>query len=140
MFSRCARHASAYRATDYVAAPPGQRVVIRPGRRSRPADRALARHKARTAAFITAFNPFSRPRGTRANMAAHAALTRALRRLGLPFVEGHGQGDDQRWPAEKSVLVFRMNARIAAAVGRRFRQNAIVHVRLGRPAVLLALH
>jgi hypothetical protein len=139
LFPRSSPHASAYLATDYVVQIDGRDVVIRPNERSSAVDKALSRFKARGAAFITAFNPYSRLCGKQANLAAHAQLLAALRRHRWRFVEGIGQGHDKRWPAEKSVLVFGVTRTTAAMLGRQFRQNAIVFAAPGRPAELIYL-
>jgi hypothetical protein len=130
---------NAYLATDYVVRIDGKDVVIRPNERSSAVDKTLSRFKVRGAAFITAFNPYSRQRGNQVNLAAHAQLLAAVRRRQRRFVEGVGQGRDKRWPAEKSVLVFGVTRTTAAMLGRRFKQNAIVFVALGRPAELIYL-
>lgn len=139
LFSRSKPYASAYLATDYVVRIDGRDVVIRPNERSAAVDRALSRFKARSAAFITAFNPYSRRCGKHVNLAAHAQLLAAVRRRRRRFVEGLGQSHDQRWPAEKSVLVFGVTRTAAAMLGRQFRQNAIVFAALGRRAELVYL-
>ena len=140
MFSRSKRFTDAYLATDYVARIDGRHVVVRPGQRSAEVEKAMRRVKTRTAAFITACNPSGRLRGEVANRAAHSALASNLRRCQRPFVEGYGLGHDNRWPAEKSVLAFGLNASAAAKLGRRFRQNAIVFVQFGRRAKLVHLN
>ena len=140
MFSRSKSYASAYLATDYIVRIDGRDVVIRPNERSPAVDKTLSRFKARGAAFITAFNPYSRLCGKQVNLAAHAQLLAAVRRRRRRFVEGRGQGHDKRWPAEKSALVFGLTRATAAMLGRQCRQNAIVFAALGRPAELVFLN
>jgi hypothetical protein len=139
VFSRSKVFANAYLATDYTVQIDRKDLVLRPNKRSPVVDRALSRFNAHSAAFITAFNPYSRIRGKSANLAAHAALVASVRRRGKRFIEGYGQGHDKRWPAEKSVLVFGVTRTAAATLGRQFRQNAIVYVSLHRPAELVHL-
>ena len=50
----------AYRTADYVVSDRRHEVVIRIGKRSHEVDALLARYSARSAVFITAWNPFSR--------------------------------------------------------------------------------
>jgi hypothetical protein len=140
LFSRSRSFANAYLATDYVVRIDGRLLVIRPNERSPAVDKALSRFKARSAAFITAFNPYSIMHGNHVNLAAHTQLLAALRSRRRRFVEGIGQGHDKRWPAEKSVLVFGVTCTTAAMLGRRFKQNAIVFVAFGRPAELVKLN
>ncbi len=139
MFSASRSRAEAYAATDYVARWRGRNVLIGADRRSAPAERLMARFGSRTAAFITAANPRSGLRADHANRRAEAALAAHLARLGLPFVGGWGQGRCGTWPAERSVLAFRISQRSARHVARRYGQNAIVFLRLGQPALLVHL-
>jgi hypothetical protein len=139
VFSRSKLLANAYLATDYAVQIDRKDLVLRPNERSPVVDRALSRFKVRGAAFITAFNPYSRMRGKSANLAAHAALVASVRRRGKRFIEGYGRGHDKQWPAEKSVLVFGVTRTTAAALGRQFRQNAIVYASFHRPAELVHL-
>jgi hypothetical protein len=57
----------AYRATDYVAYSDSRAFLIRIGHHSLVIDGLLTRMKAKSAAFITAWNPFSKSLNTGAN-------------------------------------------------------------------------
>ena len=119
-----ARLIRAFRATSYEA----EGVVARIGRRSRAMD-ALLRGPA---AFITAWNPYSRPMPFGWNDRMQARLREAV--AGRVIGEGVGRG--RAW-AEHHLLVAGPPARIRV-VARRFRLHAIVIVAPGRPARLLA--
>ncbi|MCQ4163082.1 hypothetical protein NON00_24630, partial [Roseomonas sp. GC11] len=67
MFSACAPFLAAYAATTYRVG----RVGLRLGGR---AEALLARHGARRAVVLTAWDPLSRLRGRAANRAAQARL------------------------------------------------------------------
>ncbi len=114
----------AYARTDYEA----DGIVTRIGRRSAALDAVLRRHGARHAAFITAWNPYSRamPRGWNDRMLAR--LREAAR--GRVLAEGLGSG--RGW-AERHLLLAG-DPRWIARLGRRFRQHAVVAVSPGRPA------
>ena len=120
---------AAYRRTDYEADGAAARV----GRRSASVDALLRYLGARQGAFVTAWNPWSRrvPAGWNARMTAR--LREASRRL--PAAEGEGRG--RGW-SERHLLLA-ADPRRAAALARRFRQNAIVAVRTGAPARLALL-
>ena len=128
----------AYARAHYVVldTPP---VVIRIGRPSTELDAVLAARGAGSAAFITAANPRSRRVGARANALAHRLLKRALARRSRAWLDGEGRDPSARWPAEASVLIVGASRREARAMGRRFRQNAIVYAQRGRPPELLVL-
>lgn len=120
---------AAYRRTAYEAAGAAARV----GRRSAEVDALLRRLGARQGAFVTAWNPWSRrmPAGWNARMMDR--LREAARRL--PSAEGEGKG--RGW-SERHLLLA-AHPRRAAALARRFRQNAIVVARTGAPARLVML-
>jgi Protein of unknown function (DUF3293) len=130
---------SAYRATDYVAHGNGWVVVIRIGLHSLVVDRLLARMHARNGAFITAWNPFSKELSFEANEHWDRELKRYLSARGFAFVEGEGRGRTGEWPPEPSILAFGISRTEASAIGRRYRQNAVVYVSRGRPAELVML-
>jgi hypothetical protein len=117
----------------------GRWLVLRLGRHDPAADAALARHGVRSATFVTAWNPLGRRAPRAVNRRALARLRACLHRHALAFAEGEGKGDDGAWPAEAHLLVFGLRRTMAAALGRRLRQNAVVFVRRGRPAELLVL-
>ena len=119
---------AAYRGTDYEAAG----AVARIGRRDAETDALLKRLGAREGAYVTAWNPWSRrmPPGWNARMMAR--LREAARRL--PRAEGEGRG--RGW-SERHLLLA-ADPRRAAVLARRFRQHAIVAVRVGAPARLVA--
>ncbi|NGM20155.1 DUF3293 domain-containing protein [Roseomonas stagni] len=114
----------AFRATTFEA----EGAVARIGRRSRALD-ALLRGPA---AFITAWNPYSRPMPFGWNDRMQGRLRQAV--AGRVIGEGWGRGSG--W-AEHHLLVAGAPARLRV-VARRFRQHAIVIVAPGRPARLLA--
>lgn len=136
MYSACASFAKVYRATLYRVADPPYCLVIRlHGRRQTRLDRLLSRHDVRQAVFITAWNPWSRAAGRAANRRAQARLRARLGRV-LP---GFGAWAEAPEKGEESLLALGLGARAGAALGRAFRQNAVVVVRRGLPAALLCL-
>ena len=129
----------AYRATDYVAFNGRREFLIRIGRHSLVIDGLLTRMKTRSGAFITAWNPYSKSQSTGANAYWDRELKNDLNARGSVFLAGEGRGEIGGWHPEPSVFAFGMSRAQAASVGRRFRQNAIVYVSLGRPAELVML-
>jgi Protein of unknown function (DUF3293) len=130
---------SAYRATDYVARSGGWAVVIRIGHRSLVVDRLLARMHVMSGAFITAWNPFSRNLSFQANEHWDRELKRYLSVRRFAFVEGEGRGRIGEWPPEPSIFAFGISRVEASAIGRRYRQNAVVYASRDRPAELVML-
>jgi Protein of unknown function (DUF3293) len=113
----------AYRNTCYEAAG----IQIRIGIHSAAIDRLLLTHRARSAALITAYNPLSRLMPLAWNLRMQARLLHALcgHRI-LPARGFLGQ-----W-SEALLLVFG-DTRPVRRLARRYRQYAIVIVRLGQP-------
>lgn len=130
---------SAYRATDYVVHGNGLDVVIRIGYHSLITDKFLARMNATSGAFITAWNPFGHGLSLTADRHWDFDLKRYLSFRGIAFLEGEGRGRIGEWPPELSVFALGLSRSEASAIGRRYRQNAIVYVRQGWPAELLML-
>jgi hypothetical protein len=121
-----ARMLTAYRKTRYEAGG----VEVRIGRRSPAMDSLLAAYNAREAAFITAYNPFSRIMPSGWNRRMQARLLQALRRRrSLP-----ANGCWRHW-SEAHLVVFG-DVRPVCRLSRLFRQNAIVIVRRGQQAQL----
>ena len=117
----------AYRMTGYTTAG----ITIRIGRRSAEMDRLLLSHRQREAAFVTAFNPFSRPMPPGWNRRMQASLTRAAsRRITLP-----ASGRWRRW-SESHIAVIG-SFRWTAVLARKYRQHAIVILRLRQPSRLV---
>jgi hypothetical protein len=129
----------AYRATDYVAYSDGRVFLIRIGHHSLVIDGLFTRMKAGSGVFITAWNPFGRSLSAGANAHWDRELKGYLSARGFAYFVGEGRGRTGEWPPESSILALGMSRAQAASIGRRFRQNAIVYVPLGRPAELVML-
>jgi hypothetical protein len=117
----------AYRETCYQVSG----VEVRIGRRSSAMNKMLLSRGAREAAFVTAYNPFSRIMPSGWNLRMQARLLEALRRR--PILPGNGSW--RRW-SEAHLVVFG-DTRPTRRLARRFRQYGIVIVRIGQPAYLL---
>jgi hypothetical protein len=139
MFPATSLLRNVYAETDYVVRFDNRELVIRVGDRSASIERLLSRFKVRSAVFVTAWNPFGKAFSEAHNNNAQRRLIAALRRKTLAYLDGEGRGSVGDWPAERSVLVFGLERSKAAALGRSFRQNAVVFVRIGRPAELVPL-
>jgi hypothetical protein len=120
----------AYRLTRYEAA--GVHVHI--GRRSKAADRLLRAHGARSAVFITAYNPFSRVMPPEWNQRMQTRLRHGLGRRQVLS----GRGTLGRW-SEAHVLVFG-DPRPILRLARLYRQNGIVIVRHLQAARLVIIY
>jgi hypothetical protein len=113
--------------TDYEVAG----ITLRIGRPSAAMDRLLLSRRQREAAFITAYNPFSRPMPPGWNRRLQDALMQAARRW--PVLPATGRW--RRWC--ESHLVILAPRPCAKVLARRFRQHGIVIHRRGQPTQLV---
>ncbi len=128
---------NAYAETAFVVFDRGQEIAIRIGASCVRVDRLLRTRGVHRAAFITAWNPRSRPWGRAANRRANRCLQAVIDRRGRRFLPGEGRPIKGDWSSEQSLLVLGMPLRTARILGRRFGQNAVVFVERGRPARLV---
>lgn len=116
----------AYRSTAYrvLSTPP---FTLWIDRHSEELAKLYAVSGVTSAAFITAWNPYSMSLSHAENMARNEALTAALREAGLTnIVPGLGEDPSGEWPGEESVLVLGITREFGRALSTRFQQNAFV--------------
>jgi hypothetical protein len=82
--------------------------------------------RTRCAAYLTAWNPHSRPTAESENQENQSALAREIAQGGWMVIPGYGQGRDKVWPAEPSFLVLGIPYAEAERLARHFNQNAFV--------------
>lgn len=127
----------AYAETVFVVFERRQEIAIRVGTLCPHVDRLLATRGVHCAAFVTAWNPRSRPWSRVANRQANQRLRAAIDRRRHRYLPGEGRPIAGDWGSEASLLVFGLTLRAATSLGRRFGQNAIVYVERGRPTRLV---
>ena len=77
-------------------------------------------------AFLTAWNPGSRPMPDRDNELAQQRLRGTLEQRGYGLLEGLGVDPTGQWAGEESFLVLGIGREAACELGREFRQHGIV--------------
>jgi hypothetical protein len=117
----------AYRCSCYEVS--GIKVTI--GRRSVAMDSLLSSYGVREAAFITAYNPFSRVMPLGWNQRMHARLAAALRRRRVLAASGSWRS----WSEAHLLILGDLGS--AYRLVSLYRQNGIVIVRTRQPAWLL---
>lgn len=128
----------AYEAADYaVFADPEIRFRI--GEANEGLDDLLEGAAAQCAAFLTAVNPRSERKPPDENVAAMRSLESEVSAAGFPWLPGEGRDPHGQWPPEPSLFVLGISVEEAAALGRRYGQNAIVFVEKGLPPELVVL-
>lgn len=117
---------AAYLNTTYSVRHGFREIRFRVGSRKPALDALVRRHGTTQWAHMTAWNPglarFSAPE----NDARQRALTTLARNRGYECLPGAGQGPNQQWPAEQSVLVIGVHPGEARELARTFGQWAIV--------------
>lgn len=123
-----ARLDAAYRATTYRVGT----LALRMDEPNPPALDVLMEGRGyREYAYITAYNPGSRPLPESENRRRQRALIERLQDEGRLVLRGEAISDTADWPPEPSLLVLGMSAEEAKALGRELGQNAVVVGRLG---------
>lgn len=126
---------AAYRATHYLVALPSGESLIEVGKSSSPVDAWLKEIGKRSALFLTAWNPMSRPQSPEANAIRHADLVEMASDGEFPFVDAVGRSPDGDW-SETSLLIAGVTVSEADRWARVFEQAGYVWIDLGEPASL----
>jgi hypothetical protein len=117
--------AAAYRATEYNVVTPKGRFTLRAFRRSLTLHRLHLAFNVAGSAFLTAFNPYSE-RSDAANNQSYQDQLIADVRERWKFLPGEGVDPQGKWPAEPSLLVLGISREESIALGKKYRQNAIL--------------
>jgi hypothetical protein len=115
-----------YRRTEYHVDAPGAPFMIRVEQPSPDLAALLARENVSSAAFMTAYNPYSRKATDEENRAANARLRRELDEAEFEVLPARAVNPLGDWPVEHSFLIVGMERALAEEFGRRYQQNAIV--------------
>lgn len=79
-----------------------------------------------TAAFITAFNPYSQELSEQENKYRNLKLEELIKSLHFHYIQGEGKCGDGDWDGEKSFLIIGISEKQASDIGKEYEQNAIV--------------
>jgi hypothetical protein len=103
-------------------------IILRIDQYSEPLSHLFSTSGHRSAAFITACNPFGQIQNREINQEACWHLFGRLCSLVGPgrIIKGEGFDPSGKWPAEKSFLALGLDLKASSALGKEFGQNAIV--------------
>nr|WP_309504437.1 DUF3293 domain-containing protein [uncultured Roseovarius sp.] len=126
----------AYRATDYQvhAAEP---LTLRIGEACAECDALMGARKAATAAYLTAWNPYSQRQSKAANARAQENLAAELAVESIAVLPGEGVGRIGDWPPEPSLFALGISRDKADSLARKYQQNAFVWIERGKAAELV---
>lgn len=125
----------AFKTAEYRIIDPNMEIFI--GKINPDLDKLLLKHKSKTWAFITPFNPRSQIISKEKNELRFKTLQKKVNKY-ISF-EGTGGGQDKKWPLEKSLLILNINLPKAIKMGRLFDQDAIVFGYLFKNAEVIIL-
>ena len=127
----------AYLATTYEVKHLG--LYLRIGEENWDLEEFLIDNNVFSWAFISAWNPFSKPLPPSENKIRHLKLIEFVKNKRWVFAEGFGIPPNEDWQAEKSLFILDISRNEAINLGKKFDQNAIVIGRLGKTPELLFL-
>ena len=117
----------AYRATHFNVVEP-KPFTLRIGAFSPDLLALYDAHDVSTAAFLTAWNPFSVETARHDNEAAQKSLLERLEEMQTVVFSGIGEDASGQWPGEPSILALGISRDQAMQLGNEFQQNAIVWI------------
>lgn len=100
-------------------------------------DHLFEKTGATTAAYITAWNPYSAELPLAENRRRNRLLLLELHTVCTHLFEGVGNGSDSTWRPEESYLATGISLESALELAQKFEQNAIVWIEKGQKARLL---
>jgi hypothetical protein len=114
------------------------RLVLRIGEPNPGVDALLDAARVPFAAFVTPCNPRGEKQTEQENIDAFLAFEEALSKT-TAYACRRGEGRGPAWGAEPSLLILGIPRREAEALGRAYRQNAIVYLMKGEAPELVVL-
>ena len=100
--------------------------ILKIGQSSKELRKLLADLNVKFAAFITAFNPYSKELELIENRSRNKILEGKIKSLALYYIKGDGRCGDSGQVGEESFLVFGLSKKQAINLGMESQQNAIV--------------
>lgn len=124
---------SAFKTARYQVEEPA--ITINIGEKNLAVDQLLANHRRTTWAFITPYNPQSKVIPNAENEARFEDFKKDVE--GFFTFYGQGGGQENEWPAEKSVLILGIAIHEAKKLARKYMQDAIVYGVLDKQAKII---
>lgn len=117
-----------YRRAIYLIHAEDGDIAMKVGDVSPQLSRLMRGYGVNSAAFITAFNPYSSLASPQENELSHRALLSDLESLGLGHLSGEGRDAENVWPSEPSFLIFGISLENAESLAKRYEQNAFIWI------------
>ena len=120
--------AKAYREALYFVHGEDGDIQLRVDQTSLELASLMKDRSAKSAAFLTAFNPHSILGVAEVNLSNHNALIADVYALGLRSISGDGGDPLRLWPSEPSILVLGISHQNAELLAGRYGQNAYLWI------------
>lgn len=117
---------AAYSRTLFEAETPSGKLVLQVGEQNNQLQDLYRRLQVHESAYITAWNPGSRPTSTTENDRAHTELLKTIQEAGTQAYQGFGRDPAGDWEPERSLLILGISEPAAVDIGKKFGQAAIV--------------
>jgi len=127
----------AYRNAHYFVHHGEEVYLLKVGEVNHALSILLLSYRASSAAFLTAYNPYSQMRSEAENQAAHQKLLAELAQAGIETIDGLGTDPRDDWSAEPSVLVLGLSRSRAEQLADQYSQNAFLWI--ANPSALVNL-
>ena len=115
----------AYQVTNFIVTDEPE-FILKVGMESEELKKLFTQNRVDSAAFITAWNPFSESLSMEENQTRNVNLENELNLRSLKFIDGFGQDPLGQWDGEESFLVLGISLEASKKLGAQFEQNAIV--------------
>jgi hypothetical protein len=118
----------AYRNAHYFVHHGEEVYLLKVGEVNHALSILLQSYGASSAAFLTAYNPYSQMRSEAENQAAHEKLLAELAQAGIETIDGLGTDPHDDWDAEPSVLALGLSRSRAEQLADQYSQNAFLWI------------
>ena len=115
----------AYEKTHFIVQSTPE-FVLKIGQYSEELKQLFIHRSLSTAAFITAYNPFSQQLSEDENLERQEKLVKEIQSRGLNLLQGLGQDPDHKWEGEPSLLILDIALEAAKKLARTYEQNSFV--------------
>lgn len=117
-----------YRDAQYVIHGDFGGITLKVDESSPKLCELMKMYEVKSAAFLTAFNPFSVLLSPEENTKNHNALIADISSLKLKQISGEGGDPSGDWSKELSILVLGISLQDAECLADRYRQNAFLWI------------
>ncbi len=128
----------AYLKTDYIVRDETINLTLRIDEKNSDLEDLLVKNESNSAAFLTAYNPFSQLLSRAENEKRQEELVSLLKEKGCKFLYGCGESQTDDWAPEPSVLILGIDCQTALELARRFEQNAFLFIEKGSAPKLIS--